>query len=188
MASSATRGSGGPSPPSTLKHEDQALVTAFNSHFGTVVSDPHIVKKLLGSLHVRGWYEEYRRERAEAAALPSHWAEVGLTSDLWLTAQSHTAAIRQARAGLAATASALAEQFDRDLRAAEAACQSQVAPHMTPVVRVVLAGYEDLPLDAQVRVESAAAESRAATLDAELKAWRIRAVAEVKAGRDPFRP
>lgn len=163
-------------------------MTAFNSHFGTVVSDPHVVKKLLGSLHVRGWYQEYRRERAEAAALPCHWAEVGLTSELWLAGQVHTAAIRQARAGLAATASALAGQFDRDLRAAEAACQSQVAPHLTPLVRVLLAGYEDLPLDAQVRVESAAAESRGPTLDAELKSWRIKAVAEIKAGRDPFRP
>lgn len=170
-----------------MEEEDRALLVAFNAKFSQAVTDPAVVKKLLGSPHVRAWYKDYKAERASSLSLPDHWREVGLTPAQWAASQAARTAIREARADFATKSAELAAKFDADLKTAEKQCEARSAPHLTPLVRVLDAGYNQLPLEAQLRIESAAADRRTATMEAELKAWRVAALRMLADGQDPFR-
>ena len=62
---------------------DAALLAAFNAQFGIQVKHLDVLAKLLGGKQVRGWYKEYRTQRAMENALPEEMAAAGVTPAEW---------------------------------------------------------------------------------------------------------
>jgi len=166
--------------------EEKALVDAFNSHFKTTAS-PEAVRRLLGSPHVRGWYSEYRQERARERGLPEDWAAAGLTADEWAAAQSARALRREARAEASRLLAAEAGKYDAAVARINASASEALRRAATPMALALEGGYEQLPLAAQIGVESAAdPEARAKRLKAELLSARRSWVESARKGEDPF--
>jgi hypothetical protein len=173
--------------PATLIDEDQRLLEAFNSKFGLGATDPAVVKRMLGSPHVKGWYADYRAQTALGKALPEHWAAIGATPEEWYASQAALQSRRKVRSTLSQKAADLSARFQKDLQTAEDAASAELAATTTPLIRVFESGYSDLPIDRQFTVESAHVDQRDQVLEAQLKAFRIEALAEVRKGNNPFR-
>lgn len=170
-----------------MSDSDRALLEAFNAKFGKKVERVEVVKRLLGSPHVRAWYSEYRREISAEKTLPDHWRAAGLTKEEWLEAQGVVSTIRSFRAEAAGRIADIAKRFDDGLASIQAETDLKIRPLESPLVRILLSNYETLPLDFQLRVESAPADKRELELNSQLQSWRKWALNELHEGRDPFR-
>jgi hypothetical protein len=166
--------------------ELEDLVVAFNSHFKTVAS-PEAIKKLLGSPHVRGWYSEYRQEQARSKGLPDDWAAVGLTAKEWTDAQAVRKLRREARAEAARLLSVEAATYTRAVDRVNATCAAALDQASTPMALALEGNFEQLPLAAQVRIESCGdPDARAKCVKTELKDARSVWVAKARSGEAPF--
>lgn len=172
---------------SSQEDRDKELLEAFNSRFGTSLSDPDVVKRMLGSPHVRGWYAEYRAERAESQQLPPQWAEAGLTPAQWAQAAPVRQQIRAIRSVAAREIATEAQRFQSRLGAINSRTDKEVGAITTPLVRVLNAGFPDLPLSRQLAVENGPADKRDDRLAVQMAAWRSEAVELLNGGGDPFR-
>lgn len=172
--------------PPALDPEDATFLTAFNARFGTDIADVTVVRRLLSSPHVREWYADYRATRAQALALPAHWRDAGLTAQQWAQAEAARQQVRAHRAAFAREAAQISAEFQQRLRIAEANLATRVDAVASPLTRVLDAGYEQLPLDAQIRIESQTGAARDTLLKAELAAARRTWVAALQRGENPF--
>nr|AIE77247.1 hypothetical protein [Ustilaginoidea virens nonsegmented virus 1] len=167
--------------------DDRMLLEAFNARFGQDITQVEVVKRLLGSPHVRAWYREYRAERATENSLPDEWRAAGLTAAQWAEIGPARLRIRKERAQASEDISRAAREFQDRLSEIESRASARIDPLLTPLLRVIGSGVQDLPLERQIAIETGPADARAERVKTQMAQWRAWAVAEVRAGRDPFR-
>ncbi len=123
-------------------------------------------------------------ERAADETLPERWRVAGMTPAEWAAARTVRGARRALRADAHRELTAAAEAHQEQLRAIAAALGTQLAPSASPIVKVIEAGYPQLPAQRRLAVEASA--DRKAALEAELAAARGEWLAMARAGGDPL--
>lgn len=167
--------------------DDQELLDAFRAQFPALAAATMgEMASLLGSPHVAPWYRMYRMARARERAVPEHWSNLGLVADEWAAAQANKPAVKTALKAHADAVYTASRAFDAALARANQALD-QALTALSPLERVLTAGYNQLPLERQFAVERGPADQRDTRLAAQLAAMRAIWLARARAGEDPFR-
>nr|QKL20126.1 hypothetical protein [Conidiobolus non-segmented RNA virus 1] len=163
--------------------KDDDLVSSFNADHGKSLSI-EVIRKLIGTRHYSGWYNKWKKARAEAKSLPEQWAEAGLKPEEWVAAQAQQQRRKQRRAEFAAASATLAEKFRADLRALERTLEQDLRSYESPIDRVLEVGYDDLTSDAIIRIEQKRDTEREEQLTTEIAQVRKEFVKLLHEGKE----
>lgn len=158
--------------PAPTNDSQPALLVAFNAHFGTAETDLAVVQRMLGVPGVREWYAQYRAEYAIESSLPDHWREAGLTAPEWAGVQVARRARTEARANAAKLLNQAAADYAARQKAIEASLNEILSRQTTPLIEVVEAGLDRLPLSARLAIERQTGDERTAAANQALSDHR----------------
>ena len=160
------------------------LLSAINAQFHVAIEDAEVVKHVLDSPLTHSWYRDWLAERSAVEALPDCWGELGIPPAELPRLQARRAARQRILAEAMQEIAHLAQAYQDDLRARVLALHNRLASMTTPLVKVMEAGYPQLPAHRKLVVERSA--DRKAAKAAELAAARREWLAAVRAGDDPL--
>lgn len=164
------------------------LVDDFNKQFKTKVNF-EVLSKLLGTKTVLPWYHAWRARRAKDLSVPEEWyKDVGLTPEEWEIAQTVRASRVLVRAGILAEKDALAERFKNAVAVLDAKERDALSEYNNPLALLLETTYQDLPLGAQIKIESASDESsRNVQLKKSVIGLRKDILSRIREGKGYFR-
>jgi len=123
-------------------------------------------------------------EHVAEGVLPDRWRAAGMTPAEWAQAQTVRGVRRALRADAHRELTAAAQAHQEQLHAVAAALETRLAPSASPIVKVIEAGYPQLPAQRRLAVDTSA--DRKAGLEAELAAAHGEWLAVARAGGDPL--
>jgi hypothetical protein len=170
---------------------DQDLVEAVRAQFADLRSaEPEVIAKLLGTKTIAPWYKDYKDKRSLEKALPDDWAEAGIDGAIWQWAVGVKATRSGIRKTHAEKTKQLATEHKQKVDNADRQRDTSLSATDSPLMDLIEAGFEQLPLGAQARVSAAADdEQRKRILNASLLQYRQRRLAEMfPEGIGKFRP
>jgi hypothetical protein len=139
----------------TSQHDDE-LVDALRAQFPAFQNaPPEVITSLLGSKTVAPWYKQWKEQRAIDKALPDAFADAGFTGDIWKWATNIRTQRSTVRKTHADTTQRLAREHKQKVDLADASLHSGLAATDSPLMDLIEAGFEQLPLASQVAVSSA---------------------------------
>lgn len=155
-----------------LARDDVRLLLDFNNAHGQHLNDPDVLRRILGSRHVKPWYDAWKAADSLEKSLPPHWAAANMTPAEWNAAQIAVRNRATARRNHAMAIEAAARAFAAARQAADQQLANALAATPSPMAQVIEAGYEQLSLADQLAIESAPPADRQRELDTRLAAAR----------------
>jgi hypothetical protein len=169
---------------------DDDLVVALRAQFQDLQTvEPHVLAKLLGTKSIAPWYREYKQQRALEQSLPDQWADVDLPPEAWAWAVEQRRRRSEIRAKHAAELGELAKQYKQKTDIADARRDTSLGVTNSPLMDLIEAGFEQLPLAAQAVISGAEdREVRAELLEAAIQKYRVAKLQELYPGGINFSP
>jgi hypothetical protein len=160
---------------------DEKLLAAVRAQFKDLATvEPQVISKLLGTKSIAPWYKDYKERRAIEQALPDEWSEAGLTGAIWAWATGVKQQRAEVRKAHADKTKQLAAEHKQRVDAADRARDAALAAGASPLMDLLEAGYEQLPLAAQAVVSAADDDTaRKALLAKALERYRKVKIAEL---------
>jgi hypothetical protein len=170
---------------------DTTLIDAVRAQFPDLaVSEPRVIMQLLGTKSIAPWYKEWKGKQSLEKALPDPWLAAGLDGRAWdwcVNNKQTRAAVRKAHAD---KTKKLAAEHKQRVEAADRERDMALLATDSPLMDLMEAGFDQIPLAAQARVSSATDDAaRKTLLDAALLQYRRARIADLyPAGIDKFVP
>jgi len=159
---------------------DQELIDAVRLHFAELkTAEPKVIAKLLGTKSVEPWYRNWKEQQALSKAVPDEWAAVGLSGDIWQWAIDNKQARSAIRKAHADKTEQLAREHKQRVDLADATRDTALQSTDSPLMDLIEAGYDQLPLAAQAVISGAKDEAeRKPLMAAALKRYREQKLVE----------
>jgi hypothetical protein len=163
---------------------DQELIDAVRANFAELrAAEPKVIAQLLGTKSVQPWYRQWKSEQKLAKAVPNDWAEVGLPGDIWEWAVDIKQQRTAARKAHAAKTEQLAREHKQRVDLADNARDAALQLTESPLMDLIEAGYDQLPLAAQASISSASSdEQRKELMGKAMGRYRAAKLAELFGG------
>jgi hypothetical protein len=152
-------------------------------------STDEVIQKMLGTKTVKSWYTEYKAKVNLESGLPDAMGDAGITPEMWewaLDVKKRRSAARQLHAD---ACKSLAISHKRAVDKEDDRLATSLASDDSPLIRIVEAGYEDLPLRAQAKIAAVNDKKlRQVTLDQEVLKYRKEMLAKLYPDAANFTP
>uniref|UniRef100_A0A2V0RL18 Uncharacterized protein n=1 Tax=viral metagenome TaxID=1070528 RepID=A0A2V0RL18_9ZZZZ len=177
-------------PPKTEEEKFDELKAALFLEFPPLRgSTDAVVRQMLGTKSVKPWYGKYKERVKLEAGLPEGMGAAGLTAEMWDWALDVKKDRSTARAAHAKACEELARKHKLAVDKEDAQLAAALADNDSPLIRLIEAGYEELPLRSQARVAAIEDKKlRIKALDDELLAYRKTMLAQLYPDTTKFTP
>jgi hypothetical protein len=169
---------------------DDELAAALERQFPDLKGTTSATKsKLLGTRSVQPWYREWRQRQALLKALPDQYADAGFTPAMWAWAVDIKQRRKTVRAEHAEAVKQLALTHKQKVDIADRRRDTDLAASDSPLMQLLEAGYEDLPLAVQAQIAGASDDAaRKKMLDSALLRFQQARLRELYTDPDEFAP
>jgi hypothetical protein len=162
---------------------DDELASAFRIKFGIADASAETIAKLLGTRNVAPWYADYKSKRSTEKKLPEEWRKAGLRAEDWVSVEQSRIARGKIRAKHSDATKLESERYKAKIASLEVQRDAELSSLDSPILAIIEAGYQDLTLAAQARIESKSGDDRTTQEKIEVANYRKSEVSKLYASQ-----